>query len=79
MSIVTETRISLQKGGILYSHMDSPEHIYAVQHVRKMRGGAQAHLLRASDNRFYVTKFQNNPQGARILANDTWPPISDSS
>jgi hypothetical protein len=50
--------------------MGKPEHIYAVQHVRKMRGGAQAHLLRASDNNFYVTKFQNNPQAVRILANE---------
>jgi hypothetical protein len=50
--------------------MTPTEHIYAVQHVRKMRGGAQAHLLRASDNHFYVTKFQNNPQAVRILANE---------
>ncbi len=50
--------------------MTLTEHIYAVQHVRKMRGGAQAHLLRASDNHFYVTKFQNNPQSVRILANE---------
>lgn len=51
--------------------MSNPtEHIYAVQHVRKMRGGAQAHLLRASDSRFYVTKFQNNPQTVRVLANE---------
>jgi hypothetical protein len=35
-----------------------------------MRGGAQAHLLRASDNHYYVTKFQNNPQAIRILANE---------
>jgi hypothetical protein len=35
-----------------------------------MRGGSQAHLLRASDNHFYVTKFQNNPQAVRILANE---------
>jgi hypothetical protein len=46
------------------------EPISAVQHVRKMRGGAQAHLLRASDNHYYVTKFQNNPQAIRILANE---------
>jgi hypothetical protein len=46
------------------------QRIYAVQHIRKMRGGAQAHLLRASDNHFYVTKFQNNPQAVRILANE---------
>jgi len=44
--------------------------IHAVQHIRKMRGGSQSHLLRASDNHFYVTKFQNNPQAIRILANE---------
>ena len=48
--------------------MEKPVPIQAVQHVRRMRGGAQAHLLRASDNHFYVTKFQNNPQDVRILA-----------
>jgi hypothetical protein len=31
----------------------------AVQHVRRMRGGAQAHLMRARDGHFYVVKFQN--------------------
>lgn len=35
-----------------------------------MRGGAQAHLMRCSDNNYYVVKFQNNPQGTRILANE---------
>ena len=35
-----------------------------------MRGGAQSHLLRCSDGGFYVVKFQNNPQGLRILANE---------
>jgi len=35
-----------------------------------MRGGSQAHLFRASDNHFYVVKFQNNPQSTRILANE---------
>lgn len=44
--------------------------IYAVQHIRRMRGGSQAHLLRASDGAFYVTKFQNNPQHLRVLANE---------
>jgi len=38
--------------------------------VRKMRGGAQAHLLEASDSNFYVVKFSNNPQHRRILANE---------
>jgi len=44
--------------------------LYALQHVRRMRGGSQAHLLRASDGAFYVTKFQNNPQHVRALANE---------
>jgi hypothetical protein len=75
----------------------------ALEQVRRMRGGAQAHLMRcagaSSDANFktaygtetgpgasaifgkgsrfgrdgsdyYVVKFQNNPQGARILANE---------
>src|ERR1041384_6339969 len=43
--------------------------VEAVQHVRRMRGGAQAHLMRADDGHFYVVKFQNNPQHLRVLAN----------
>ncbi len=35
-----------------------------------MRGGAQAHLMRCADDNYYVVKFQNNPQGRRILANE---------
>jgi hypothetical protein len=42
----------------------------AIAHVRAMRGGAQAHLLEASDGHFYVVKFANNPQGRRILVNE---------
>jgi hypothetical protein len=44
--------------------------ISAVQHLRKLRGGSQSHLLRASDRAAYVTKFQNNPQHVRVLANE---------
>ena len=44
--------------------------ISAIQHLRPLRGGAQAHLLRASDEACYVTKFQNNPQHIRVLANE---------
>ena len=36
--------------------------VEAVQHVRRMRGGAQGHLMRCSDGQFYVVKFRNNPQ-----------------
>jgi hypothetical protein len=38
--------------------------------IRKMRGGAQAHLMEASDGHFYVVKFRNNPQHRRILLNE---------
>lgn len=44
--------------------------ICAIQHLRPLRGGAQAHLLEASDGACYVTKFQNNPQHIRVLANE---------
>jgi hypothetical protein len=35
-----------------------------------MRGGAQAHLMRCSDENYYVVKFQNNPQHRRVLVNE---------
>jgi len=44
--------------------------IMAVQHIRRMRGGAQAHLMRCSNGHFYVVKFRNNPQHRRVLANE---------
>jgi hypothetical protein len=44
--------------------------ISAVQHLRPLRGGAQSHLLKASDGNGYVTKFQNNPQHVRVLTNE---------
>jgi hypothetical protein len=44
--------------------------VEAVQHVRRMRGGAQGHLMRCSDGHYYVVKFRNNPQHLRVLANE---------
>jgi hypothetical protein len=44
--------------------------ISAVQHIRPLRGGSQAQLLRASDGAYYVCKFLNNPQHTRVLANE---------
>lgn len=44
--------------------------IQARRFLRKMRGGAQAHLLEASDGHAYVVKFVNNPQHRRILVNE---------
>lgn len=44
--------------------------VQARRFIRKMRGGAQAHLLQASDGHCYVVKFINNPQHRRVLVNE---------
>lgn len=44
--------------------------LQAIEQIRRMRGGAQSHLLRCSDGHYYVVKFQNNPQHRRILVNE---------
>jgi hypothetical protein len=44
--------------------------LYAVEQIRRMRGGAQSQLMRCSDDNYYVVKFQNNPQHRRILVNE---------
>ena len=44
--------------------------VTAIQQIRRMRGGAQSHLMLASDNNLYVVKFSNNPQHIRVLANE---------
>ncbi len=44
--------------------------VLAVQQIRKMRGGAQSHLMLGEDGHAWVVKFQNNPQHLRVLANE---------
>ena len=44
--------------------------VLAVQHIRRMRGGAQGQLMLGADGHAYVVKFQNNPQHMRVLANE---------
>jgi hypothetical protein len=44
--------------------------IRALEQIRRMRGGAQSHLMRCSDGYYYVVKFQNNPQHLRVLVNE---------
>jgi hypothetical protein len=58
---------SLAKLSVTYPYNRT---IDAVQHVQRMRGGAQSHLLLCSDGEYYVIKFQNNPQHIRVLANE---------
>ena len=44
--------------------------VLAVEYVRRMRGASQPFLMRCENGGYYVVKFQNNPQHARILANE---------
>ena len=44
--------------------------VLAVQHIRRMRGGAQGQLMLGANGQIYVVKFQNNPQHTRVLANE---------
>lgn len=52
------------------THVSSRIPLQATQHVRRMRGGTQPHLMGCSDGYYYVVKFPNNPQGARTLVNE---------
>lgn len=44
--------------------------VRAWEFVRRMRGASQPWLVRCEDGESYVVKFQNNPQNARVLANE---------
>jgi len=55
---------------VRHSRGPKPRTIWALEHVRRMRGGAQSQLLMCADGKRYVVKFQNNPQGRRILVNE---------
>lgn len=50
--------------------MNREEKIEAVLCIRKLRGGSQPILVRASDGHFYVVKFLDNPQGPNLLFNE---------
>src|ERR1700733_8451735 len=44
--------------------------VNATRQIRRMRGGAQAHLQECDDGHLYVVKFRNNPQHQRTLINE---------
>lgn len=50
--------------------IDPAVRVRAIEPIRRMRGGSQPQLIRCSDGEYYVVKFQNNPQGLRVLANE---------
>lgn len=45
--------------------------VYLSKFVRKLPGGSQPILCRASDGQFYVVKFSDNLQGANLLFNES--------
>lgn len=47
-----------------------PQLVHASRFVRKLRGGAQSHLIQADDGHYYAVKFRNNPQHRRTLVNE---------
>jgi hypothetical protein len=55
---------------VLANSVSAVTKVIAVEPVRRMKGGSQPQLMRCSDGGYYVVKFQNNPQGCRILANE---------
>lgn len=59
----------MSDGGVWNGLPQSPR-VVALKHVRRMRGGAQSHLMLCSDGNLYVVKFYNNPQHPRILVNE---------
>src|ERR1700689_1437894 len=44
--------------------------VQAIRLIRKMRGGAQAHLLECDDGHFYVVKFRTKTQHRPRLTNE---------
>jgi hypothetical protein len=50
--------------------MDQDTSVRALVHIRKLPGGSQPILVRASDGFFYVVKFLNNLQGPNLLFNE---------
>jgi len=47
--------------------------VLAVQHIRRMRGGAQGQMMLGADGHPYVVKFQNNPSTGGFWPTNSWP------
>ncbi len=50
--------------------MDQDKSVHALLHIRKLRGGSQPIMIRASDGFFYIVKFLNNLQGSNLSFNE---------
>jgi hypothetical protein len=66
----------VKRHGLVASGIDnvasvgSRRSLSAIQHIRRLDGGTQPHLLRGSDGKLYLTKFKNNSRHIRVLANE---------
>ena len=58
---------NLLVGGQMAQHSSFP---VLTEHLRKLRGGSQPILARASDGELYAVKFANNLQGRNLLLNE---------
>jgi len=69
--LINDAKISLPDppGQFLVGVRETPR-VKAREFVRRMRGASQPWLVRCEDGASYVVKFQNNPQHARVLANE---------
>ncbi len=69
-TVGTSTSCDREERPILKPFAPMVPQVEAIEQIRRMRGGAQSHLMRCSDGGYYVVKFQNNPQGLRVLCNE---------
>jgi hypothetical protein len=56
-------------GGLMRANGEEPAIV--TQFIRKVGGGSQAILAKASDGKVYVVKFKNNLQGPNLLFNES--------
>jgi hypothetical protein len=62
--------LSVMQSAIREMPGGSSIHVEAHRLIRKMRGGAQAHLIEMVDGSSYIVKFTNNSQHPRIVINE---------
>jgi hypothetical protein len=80
LQVISENSLGPQNGkrklvpavsfDLLSPPLSQPLQIEARQHIRRMGGGSQSHLMGCSDGHYYVLKLQGNPQGDRMLVNE---------
>ncbi|MGC2421773.1 MAG: HipA family kinase [Candidatus Acidiferrales bacterium] len=54
----------------MFAKSEAVARVCALEYICRMHGGSQPKLMRCSDGKYYVVKFQNNPEGVKTLANE---------